>query len=138
MFNLGQEFGSELGKISPDNFLHHAYKNQLRLANYLPNASFPKVDVQILGDVKADHIYQIIAPRIATIQREFAEQTGEADPQNGPADLELDGFYFEPWTEGMLSYCEVFLVIYGQCSQRRRAWILLTKQQFPYSLMLMM
>lgn len=82
----------------------------MRLLNFPPDFPFPKMDIHSQRDWKAHHTYALLEPRLIGIQRELAEQTGEADP-NDPRDEEEDtAIYFEGWTEGTIDFVLVFAV----------------------------
>lgn len=99
--SLAQAFGEALGnKITPSNFLHYAYKHQMRLINFPPDLPYPKSQ---RGWTAKQH-YKLILPRVAALQREFAEQTGEADPDDPHEDIKDESYSFEPWTEGKLIF----------------------------------
>lgn len=108
IFAVEQEFGRGVGEISPNNFLQFAYICQMRLLNFRPDFPFPKLNIDSLRGWKAEQIYQLIEPRLIGIQREYAEQAGEADPNAPRDDEEDDAFVFESWTEGWLIICYLY------------------------------
>lgn len=101
-FPIAQQFGKSVGSITPNNFLQAAYKHQIRLLNFLPNFPFPKMDCDSQRGWKTYHTYPLLKPLLIKFQRDHAEQVGDADSDDPSDDEEDSGFYFEPWTEGML------------------------------------
>lgn len=95
---IDQEFGEDVGDVTPNNFLHAAYRHQMRLCNFPPGLPFPKLNLKSQRAWGAAEIYKIVQPRVDAINREFAEQTGKANPSGSKGKLS-SAIYFEPWTE---------------------------------------
>lgn len=83
----------------------------MRLMNFPPEFPFPKANVKSQRGWTADQHYELLKPRLVILQREFAEQAGEADPSDPRDEIEDSSYYFEPWTEGKVISRGIYSII---------------------------
>src|ERR1700760_4981666 len=99
-----------------------SYRYQMRLLNFPPDFPFPKFDIQMQRGWLAHHTYTLLEPRLLGINRELAEQSGNADPDDPHDPEEDDAIQFEGWTEGMLIFLCLYPIPYNsRFIQKRRA-----------------